>query len=75
MLCYYLGVARSTNQEMTDLKQMVWYSLTSREGDMPYHRGHPGEHEGWEVEGDATVTGVFLVVSARKEWVRHGKHV
>jgi hypothetical protein len=67
MLCYYLGVARSTNQEMTDLKQMVWYSLTSREGDMPYHRGHLGEDEGWEVEGDAPVTGVFLVVSARKE--------
>lgn len=64
--CYYSGMARPTDQEMTATEKMIRYSPQEEGQAMPCHpRGHTGKRQGWsEGRGNRRNVGkAFTVVS------------
>lgn len=41
--CFYSGIVRPINQEMTAIAKIICYSQFPRRGDMPCHTGPHGE--------------------------------
>lgn len=73
--CFYSGIVRPINQEMTAIAKIICYSQFPR-GDMPCHTGPHGEASGSirrQKEQEENVGINFYCSFCGKEWVKQTK--